>query len=179
MRFIVHASERTTITVPTARPFQLFDITDAVDAEVQRSGISRGEVHLWCPHTSCGLVVTELEDGLHEDVEAVLERLAPVAGPWTHDDMARRHQNVEPDERANGWSHVRGLLATVPFLAAPIEGSRLAMGQWQRLFLAELDGPRPARRVQVQAVGRATSPFDLLPWRSRRRFRAEGTTGLP
>lgn len=138
------------ITLDTEKPFQLVDITDAVDAEVQQSGMETGAVHLWCPHTSCGLAVTELEDGLHEDVEAVLERLAPVAGPWAHDDMARRHQNLEPDERRNGWSHVRGLLATLPFVLAPVDGGRLALGRWQRLFLVELDGPRKGRSVQVR-----------------------------
>ncbi|HVF74783.1 MAG TPA: secondary thiamine-phosphate synthase enzyme YjbQ [Acidimicrobiales bacterium] len=146
-------SLRTTIEVATERPFHLLDLTDLVDAQVQRSGVGDGTVHVWCPHTSCGLAVTELEDGLHADVEAMLERLAPVDAPYAHDDMARRSQNLEPDERRNGWSHMRGLLATLPFVLAPVEGGRLALGRWQRLFLVELDGPRPRRTVQVQAWG--------------------------
>lgn len=141
-----------TVSLATQRPFQLCDITEAVEAEVQRSGVEAGLVHLWCPHTSAGLAVTELEDGLHEDVEAVLERVAPMAGPWAHDDMARRHQNIEPDERINGWSHVRGLLATLPFLLVPAADGRLTLGQWQRLFLVELDGPRERRTVQVRPI---------------------------
>lgn len=146
-------STRVTVEVATAAAFQLVDMTEAVDAEVRRSGVGDGVVHVWCPHTSCGLSVTELEDGLHEDIEAALERLAPVAGHYVHDDMARRHQNLEPDERRNGWSHIRGLLATMPYVVAPVAGGRLALGQWQRLFLVELDGPRPRRTVQVQAWG--------------------------
>lgn len=147
-------SDRVTVVVASERPFQLLDVTEAVDAEVGRSGVADGVVHVWCPHTSCGLAVTELEDGLHEDFEAVLERLAPVGAAWAHDDMARRHQNLEPDERRNGWSHIRGLLATLPFVTAPVNGGRLALGQWQRLFLVELDGPRPQRTLRVQAWGR-------------------------
>jgi thiamine phosphate synthase YjbQ (UPF0047 family) len=27
------------------------------------------------------------------------------------------------------------------------------LGQWQRIFLVELDGPRPRREVLVQSVG--------------------------
>jgi len=144
---------RTTVEVATERPFELVDITDLVDAEVQASGVADGTVHLWCPHASCGLAVTELEEGLHADLEAALERLAPVDGTYAHDDMARRHQNIEPDERRNGWSHIRGLLATMPFVLAPVEGGRVALGRWQRLFLVELDGPRPRRTVRVQAWG--------------------------
>lgn len=146
-------SPRTTVEVATERPFQLVDVTDVVDGQVQGSGVADGTVHVWCPHTSCGLVVTELEDGLHADLEAALERLAPVAGTYAHDDLARRHQNLEPDERRNGWSHIRGLLATVPFVMAPVDGGRLALGRWQRMFLVELDGPRPRRTLQVQAWG--------------------------
>jgi secondary thiamine-phosphate synthase enzyme len=144
---------RTTVEVATERPFQLVDVTELVDAEVHRSGVGDGTVHVWCPHTSCGLAVTELEDGLHADLEAALERLAPMAAAYAHDDLARRHQNIEPDERRNGWSHIRGLLATMPFVLAPVDGGRLALGRWQRLFLVELDGPRPARTLRVQAWG--------------------------
>lgn len=145
--------ERVAVTVSSQRPFQLVDLTDEVDKVVAASGIADGVVHVWCPHTSCGLAVTELEDGLHGDVERVLEQLAPVAGPWAHDDMARRHQNIEPDERRNGWSHIRGLLATLPFVTAPVVDGRVALGRWQRLFLVELDGPRPRRTVTVQPWG--------------------------
>lgn len=150
----MRVGDRVTVALATERPFQLVDVTEEVDTVVAGSGVGDGVVHVWCPHTSCGLAVTELEDGLHQDVERVLDRLAPVAGPWAHDDMGRRHQNIEPDERRNGWSHVRGLLATHPFVVAPVAAGRLALGQWQRLFLVELDGPRPRRTLTVQAWGR-------------------------
>jgi secondary thiamine-phosphate synthase enzyme len=141
----------------TTRPFELIDLTDDVAAAVAASGIAEGIVQAFCPHTSCGLAITEFEDGLHEDFERVLEALAPVAGPWAHDDMGRRYQNLEPDERRNGWSHIRGLLATSPSVSAPILGGALGLGQWQRLFLVELDGPRPERSVIVQSWGRPGS----------------------
>lgn len=147
-------SEPTRLTFPTGQPFQLVDLTEEVAGVVDGAGLRDGIAHVFCPHTSCGLAVTELEDGLHEDLERVLEQLAPVAGPWAHDDMSRRHQNIEPDERVNGWSHIRGLLATSPAVTAPIIDGRLALGQWQRLFLVELDGPRPERSVLVQSWGR-------------------------
>ena len=139
--------------VPTDRPFQLVDITERVGDAAASSGIEAGSVQAFCPHTSCGLAVTELEDGLHEDIEAVLEQLAPVGRAWAHDDMTRRWQNIEPVERANGWSHIRGLLATQPSVVLPVAAGQLALGQWQRLFLVELDGAR-RRTVDVQAWGR-------------------------
>ncbi len=138
----------TLVELTTERPFELLDVTDAVDAVVSGDGL----VHIWCPHTSCGLAVTELEDGLHEDIEATFERVAPTTAHYAHDDMARRHQNIEPDERRNGWSHIRGLLGTMPFVIAPVADGRLALGRWQRLFLVELDGPRARRTLRVTPI---------------------------
>jgi secondary thiamine-phosphate synthase enzyme len=150
----MHITDPVRIELPSTRPFELLDVTDRVADVVVASGLASGAVHAFCPHTSCGLVVTELEDGLHQDFERVLDGLAPVDGRWAHDDMSRRHQNIEPDERRNGWSHIRGLLATSPSVTAPIVHGALALGQWQRLFLVELDGPRPARSIVVQSWGR-------------------------
>jgi secondary thiamine-phosphate synthase enzyme len=143
------------LTVASDRPFQLIDVTDGATAYVAASGLADGIAHASCPHTSCGLLITELEDGLHEDLERLLDTLAPTTAPWAHDDLDRRHQNIEPDERKNGWSHMRAALATQPSLTVPILDGGLALGRWQRLFLLELDGPRPARTVVLQAWGRA------------------------
>jgi thiamine phosphate synthase YjbQ (UPF0047 family) len=46
-----------------------------------------------------------------------------------------------------------GLLATQPSIVVPVLDGRLGLGRWQRLFLVELDGPRAARTVVVQAWG--------------------------
>jgi secondary thiamine-phosphate synthase enzyme len=149
----MHITEPVQFVRRSDRPFQMLDLTGDVAALVDEAGLAHGIVHVFCPHTSCGLAVTELEDGLHDDVEAVLDELAPTTRAWAHDDMTRRYQNIEPDERRNGWSHIRGLLATHPAVTVPILDGRLGLGQWQRLFLVELDGPRPERTVIVQMWG--------------------------
>lgn len=132
---------------------ELVDVTGLVSGAVAGSGIERGSAQVFCPHTSCGLAVTELEDGLHEDLYALMDELAPPDREYRHDDLVRRTQNLEPDERPNGWSHLRTLLVTQPTVLLPLVGGRLQLGTWQRLFLVELDGPRPARRLHVQAWG--------------------------
>src|SRR5688572_18006246 len=113
------------IAFATERPFQLIDLTDEVADTVAQAGLIHGLAHVFCPHTSCGLAITEREDGLHEDLERVLDEVAPTDRAWAHDDMTRRHQNIEPDERRNGWSHIRGLLATQPAVTVPILDGRL------------------------------------------------------
>lgn len=149
----MHIIDPVRIVRATDRPFQLLDLTDDIAEVVRDARLAHGIVNLYCPHTTCGLAVTELEDGLHEDLERVLEQVAPVAGPWAHDDLTRRYQNIEPEERRNGWSHIRGLLTTQPSINAPILDGRLGLGQWQRVFLVELDGPRPERTIVVTAWG--------------------------
>ena len=146
------------LSLRTDAPFQMVDLTEQVGAIVAEAGLAEGAVNAFCPHTSCGLAITELEEGLHADLEAVLEELAPVGRAWAHDDPERRWQNLEPVERRNGWSHVRGLLGTLPSIVVPVVDGVLALGRWQRLFLVELDGPRPARTVFLQAWGRPHPP---------------------
>ena len=138
----------------TESAFQMVDITAEVARVVAGAGLADGVASVFCPHASCGLAITEAEDGHHADLAAVLEELAPEGRAWAHDDLATRWQNLEPDERRNGWSHIRGLLATSPSLTVPVLDGVLGLGRWQALFLVELDGPRPARTVIVQAWGR-------------------------
>ena len=150
---VMRAPER--LMLRTESALQMVDITDRVAGSVRSAALDDGVVSVFCPHTSCGLAVTEAEEGHHADLAAVLEELAPQGRAWAHDDLAVRWQNLEPDERRNGWSHIRGLLATSPSLVLPVLDGALALGRWQRLFLVELDGPRPARTVLVQAWGNA------------------------
>src|SRR4051812_46813649 len=142
------------IVVNTDQPQQLVDITDRVAGVAAASGLGEGALLLYCPHTTCGLAVNEAEDGLHLDLAAVLEELAPRDRAWAHDDLARRTQNLTPGEveRPNGWSHVRALLATAPSLTLPISGGKLGLGRWQRVFLVELDGARQ-RSLSVHTWG--------------------------
>src|SRR3954469_8664896 len=129
----------TSILVSTEQPQQLVDITDQLAEAVAGTGVADGALLVYCPHTTCGLAVNEAEDGLHADLAAVLEELAPRHREWAHDDLSRRTQNLTPGEveRPNGWSHIRAVLATSPSLTLPISGGRLALGTWQRVFLVE------------------------------------------
>lgn len=145
------------LTVRTTSAQQVVDITDgvaeAVEASARAAGIGEGDgvTLVFCPHTSCGLALNEDEAGFHDDLAGVLEEVAPLGRAWVHDDLTRRTQNLTPGvpERANGWSHVRALLATAPSLTLPVGGGRLAVGRWQRILLVEFDGPRE-RTVHIR-----------------------------
>ena len=63
-----------------------------------------------------------------------------------------RTEHMHPGERPNGHSHCLQLLLGSSESVSVLEGE-LALGTWQRLFLVELDGPRPERQVLVQVSG--------------------------
>jgi secondary thiamine-phosphate synthase enzyme len=148
MRFV----PTVTVDAVTTQPQCLLDVTEGVADVVATAGLRGGICSIFCPHTSCGLAITEAEDGLHHDLAEVLERVAPRGSYWAHDDLSRRRANLVPGDRPNGHSHVRALLATTAQLTIPIMDGRLALGPWQRLFLVELDGGRP-RRLLVSSWG--------------------------
>ena len=61
---------------------------------------------------------------------------------------------MHPDERPNGHAHCLQLLLGSSE-SVPVMDGELMLGAWQRLFLVELDGPRPQREVLVQVLGEA------------------------
>jgi secondary thiamine-phosphate synthase enzyme len=98
-----------------------------------------------------GLLLNEKEPLLFEDLEGLLERLAPREAAYRHDDMTLRTPAPPPDERRNGHAHCRAALLHSS-LSLHVRGGALVLGRWQRLLLAELDGPQP-RSLSVALLG--------------------------
>ena len=63
--------------------------------------------------------------------------------------------SLNPGERPNGASHCKALVLGTSVCLNVVDG-RLQLGQWQRVFLVELDGPR-ARDISVLLMGEAAS----------------------
>jgi len=99
-------------------------------------------------HTTCGIAILENETLLRKDMDAFLERMAPKCGIYAHDDIEKR--DVPPDERINGFSHIRSMLFPTSVIV-PVENGKLIMGQWQSIFLVELD-PQRERTVYVGEI---------------------------
>jgi hypothetical protein len=85
---------------------------------------------------------------------------------------------MHPDERPNGHAHCLQLLLGSSESVPVVDGA-LALGTWQRLFLVELDGPRPERDVLVQLAGyTALGPADEHPALLAPRRAARGLVAL-
>jgi len=140
-----------TIRVVTGHSTEFIDLTERLQAFVAESGIRSGLVNIQSVHTTTAIVVNEHEPLLLADFVAMLEKSAPVDAGYRHDDANVRTVNVTADERVNGHAHCRALLLPSSACLNVIDG-RLRLGRWQRVFLAELDGPRE-RQISVLILG--------------------------
>ncbi|MGH9372744.1 MAG: secondary thiamine-phosphate synthase enzyme YjbQ, partial [Vicinamibacterales bacterium] len=139
------------IRIATEHSAEFIDLTDQLEALVRDAGIQAGLVNVQSLHTTTAIVVNEHEPLLLADIAALLERAAPRHAWYRHDDVSSRTVNLSPGERPNGHAHCRALLLGASACLNVFDG-RLQLGRWQRVFLAELDGPR-AREVSVLLVG--------------------------
>ena len=139
------------IQIATERPFEFVDVTPDVEALVAQTGINVGFVNVQSLHTTTSIVVNEHEPQLLTDFAELLERAAPPGASYRHDDVTLRTVNVTSGERINGHSHCQALLLASS-VCLNIANGCLQLGRWQRVFLAELDGPQ-TRDLSVLIVG--------------------------
>lgn len=122
----------------------MHEITTLVAREVQRSGLSRGLVTVFCRHTSCSLVIMENADpSARRDLEAWLHRLVP------EDDVNFEHTLEGADDMP---SHIKMAL-TRTSETVPVDEGRMLLGTWQGIFLWEHRRHPPSRQVIVTIVG--------------------------
>ncbi|MGH2683647.1 MAG: secondary thiamine-phosphate synthase enzyme YjbQ [Actinomycetota bacterium] len=146
-------SAHDSIEVTAAGRLEVVDLTDDLRAAVKDSGVTEGCVAVFCAHTTCTLILNELEDGALDDLRRRLDHLAPADVYYGHDDLERRRQNLqEGHERPNGRAHVMQMLLGGSSHVIPVIGGEPALGRWQRLLLLELDEPRE-RQVVFHAFG--------------------------
>ena len=124
------------IRVKTSKRVESRDITDEIISAVQ--GKSGRILHIYTPHTTCGIVINEDADPhVMEDIMEALDRMVPRNYPYTH---------MEGNADAHIKSILTGCSVTVPFSdEAPV------LRTWQGIFLMEFDGPRE-RKVFITLV---------------------------
>jgi len=140
---VVHADS---LLVQTDRRIELVDITGTVMELVGRCGIREGIANLWSMHTTCALMINEAQQALHADITRVLEQMIERDAEWMHNDP--EHSDCD---RMNADSHLRAMLLGHS-VTLQIAAGEPVLGQWQRVIVAEMDGPR-ARTIRVQALG--------------------------
>ena len=144
-------SESIELVTTTAPEF--IDLTERVEDIVGRSPGTAGPAVVFSRRTTAAITLSELEPLLLQDMAEFLDRLAPKSHPYRHNDFDIRTVNMTPDESPNGHSHCLSL-ALGSSQTIPIREGRLVLGQWQRIFMVELDRSR-TREAVVQTFGLA------------------------
>ncbi len=130
-----------TIHVQTHAHDELVDITPEVQELVSSAGIEKGVVQVFVPHTTAGVTINEGADpAVKRDIIAVLRELVPTNFDYHH-------------AEGNSPSHVKASLMGSS-VQVFVEGGRLKLGTWQKIFLCEFDGPR-RRKVWMDLVERS------------------------
>ncbi len=139
------------IVLTTSSAPEFIDISNEVQRIVAESGVRFGQVTVYSTHTTAAIKVNENEPLLLQDMARILHQIAPQDADYEHNDFSRRTVNIEDEECANGHAHCQHLFLSTSE-TIPIVDGRLTTGQWQRIFLVELDQPRQ-RRVLVNVIG--------------------------
>ena len=116
-------------------------ITDQVAAIVTTSGVQEGLVLVSAMHITAAVYVNDWEDGLIDDFQVWLEKLAPAGLNY------RTHQTGED----NADAHLKRTLMGHQVIL-PITKGALDLGPWEQVFYAEFDGQR-RKRVVVKVMG--------------------------
>jgi secondary thiamine-phosphate synthase enzyme len=135
-----------TLLVETDQRIEVVDLTDRVAELVRRVPVKEGLVSLWSLHTTCCVFINEFQTALLSDITRFLEDIVARDAEWKHNDP-----NHSDCDRMNADSHLRAMLLGHS-LTLQVSGGDLVLGQWQRILMAELDGPR-ARTLRVQVWG--------------------------
>lgn len=140
-----------TLALNTKKEFDFVDITEAVQTFIKESNIKNGFINIQTMHTTCPVFINENEPCLLRDFQNHLAQLSPKELPYNHNDFTIRTVNICDGECKNGHSHCLALHFPANVTVNILSGE-LQLGQWQRIFMVELDKSRP-RQIQFQVMG--------------------------
>ncbi len=121
----------------------LINITDKIAQLLQSSKLENGNVTVFNIGSTAAITTFEFEPGLIEDVQEMYEKIVPSNRHYHHDDTWGD---------ANGFSHLRAALQG-PSLTIPFEDTKLLLGTWQQVVLAEFDNRPRQRKIVIQIIG--------------------------
>lgn len=129
---------------------EFIDVTDKVEEVIARSGVREGQVLVYAPHTTMGVVLNHNESMLIQDFMRVFYKLVPVDDQYSHD-LFELRRDAGADGRSNGHSHCKALL-TGQSATIPLQRGKMLLNEHQSVFALEFDGARQ-RDIVVQVIG--------------------------
>lgn len=135
--------------ITTSRKYQLIDITDKIKIIIKDENIADGLVLVFAQHTTCSIVVTEIEDKLESDLVKYIQKEGP-KGPFLHSHGDLRAHDAGNADVSHTPAHILSALWGQA-RSFPVENNQILLGTWQRICLFEFDGPRK-RRVLIKSL---------------------------
>jgi secondary thiamine-phosphate synthase enzyme len=129
---------RQQIKFSTKGEIELVDLTGKVHDVVRRSKIKNGLIHVFAPHATGVLILTEHEPSLDQDVKEFLEQIIPKHSSYHHP--------------SNAHAHLRSMLLS-PDKTIPIIDGQPVFGTWQSLVFVETDVYPRQRTIIMQVIG--------------------------
>ena len=126
------------ITFTTNGEIDFVDLSNKIQEEVTLSGIKNGLVHVFAPHATGILILTENDAALLDDIKEWLEELVPKQKAYNHP--------------SNAHSHLRSILLP-PDKTIPIFDGKVTFGTWQSLLFVETDVYPRKRTIIIQVMG--------------------------
>jgi len=122
----------------TKGEIDFIDLTEEVQETVFKSQVKNGIVHVFAPHATGVIVLTEHDWNLLVDIKRMLEKLIPKQTSYSHP--------------SNAHSYLRSMFLP-PDKTLPVIDGKLVLGTWQSLLFVETDVHPRRRTVIIQVLG--------------------------
>ncbi len=136
-----HLREEIWFNTPHRRDY--VNITSKVEELVAKSGVREGLCLVNAMHITASVYINDAEDGLLQDYDKWLEKLAP------HEPTSQYQHNRTGEDNAD--AHLKRQIMGREVVVA-ITSGKLNLGPWEQIFYAEFDGRRK-KRVLVKIIG--------------------------
>ncbi|OGK21679.1 hypothetical protein A2866_04405 [Candidatus Roizmanbacteria bacterium RIFCSPHIGHO2_01_FULL_39_8] len=122
------------IPVKTGKKKEIVDITNLVKDLVKKEDFRNGSIILFLTHTTAALTIADLDPGTDLDMLDAYEAMIPKL-PYRH-----------PHDPSHVPSHILSSLIGVS-VTILVRNSEIVLGEWQRIVLAEFDGPKDRKII--------------------------------
>lgn len=121
----------------------IIDITDAVEQEVNKSGLKEGFLLVFVPGATGGVTTIEYEKELVKDTKELFKEIVPENKQYYHN---------KTHTLGNATSHLRATLIG-PSLVVPVTGGKLELGTWQQIVFIDFDNRPRNRKIIIKIIG--------------------------
>lgn len=119
------------------------NITSKIEELVKKSGVKEGLCLVNAMHITSSIFINDAEQGLINDFDNLLEKLAP------HEPVSQYQHNRTGEDNAD--AHLKRTIMGREVVVA-ITNWKLDFGTWEQIYYGEFDGRRK-KRVLVKIIG--------------------------